>query len=135
MKLVLLSLLLLGLVALAILVGVRESFDDAAAKSSGSASSGSSSPMHVDLAVSVSPTLKNLLAGPNAGMAPQVDTLARNQDILNASMNQQYVQAPSCQQQYPSMQQYPSPQQSQGCPDMSNYVRMDQVPCWNCSLP
>jgi hypothetical protein len=130
MKLVLLSLLLLGLVALAILVGVRESFDDAAAaKSSGSASSGSSSPMHVDLAVSVSPTLKNLLAGPNAGMAPQVDTLARHQDILNASMNQQYVQAPSCQQQYPS------PQQSQGCPDMSNYVRMDQVPCWNCSLP
>ena len=134
MKLVLLSLLLLGLVALAILVGVRESFDDAAAKSSGSGSS--ASPMHVDLALSVSPTLKNLLSGPNAGMAPQVDTLARNQDILNASMNQQYVQAPSCQQQYPSpQQQYPSSQQSQGCPDMSNYVRMDQVPCWNCSLP
>ena len=23
----------------------------------------------------------------------------------------------------------------QECPDMSQYVRLDEVPCWNCSLP
>jgi hypothetical protein len=21
------------------------------------------------------------------------------------------------------------------CPDMSKYIRMDEIPCWNCSLP
>jgi hypothetical protein len=21
------------------------------------------------------------------------------------------------------------------CPDMSKYIRLDEVPCWNCSLP
>jgi hypothetical protein len=21
------------------------------------------------------------------------------------------------------------------CPDMSQYIRMDEVPCWNCTLP
>jgi hypothetical protein len=21
------------------------------------------------------------------------------------------------------------------CPDMSQYIRMDEIPCWNCTLP
>lgn len=22
-----------------------------------------------------------------------------------------------------------------GCPDMSQYIKLDEIPCWNCSLP
>jgi hypothetical protein len=29
----------------------------------------------------------------------------------------------------------PSPSPSINCPDMSKYIRLDEIPCWNCSLP
>ncbi len=29
----------------------------------------------------------------------------------------------------------PAPNQNSGCPDMSQYIRMDEIPCWNCTLP
>ncbi len=29
----------------------------------------------------------------------------------------------------------PEPEPGSNCPDMSQYIRLDEVPCWNCSLP
>jgi len=27
------------------------------------------------------------------------------------------------------------PEECEQCPDMSQYVKLDEIPCWNCSLP
>lgn len=67
-------------------------------------------------------------------MTPQVDTIQRG-----------------LQEQAPDMPPYPSsvgearrplgPGGEQKCPackqcpDMSKYIRMDEIPCWNCTLP
>ena len=57
--------------------------------------------------VVASPALANLIATPLYKPEPvRVNTLARAQE----------VKCPVC-------------------PDMSQYVRLDEVPCWNCSLP
>lgn len=29
----------------------------------------------------------------------------------------------------------PKPAPHSACPDMSQYIRMDEIPCWNCTLP
>ncbi len=29
----------------------------------------------------------------------------------------------------------PEPEPGSNCPDMSQYIRLDEVPCWNCTLP
>ena len=63
-----------------------------------------------------SPVLANLLATSEQARQTkkpqQVDSLGRDRDLQKAS-------CPSC----------PS------CPDMSQYIRLDEVPCWNCALP
>ncbi len=65
----------------------------------------------------VSPVLMNLLATPTPTSDPvQVDTLEREKDIKNAA------ECPKC-------------PKHEECPDMSQYIRLDEIPCWNCSLP
>jgi len=71
-------------------------------------------PIHehfLDAKVEASPALLNLLATPQlASKQPlQVDTLARDQALKH----------PPCPK----------------CPDMSQYIRLDEIPCWNCSVP
>jgi len=67
--------------------------------------------------VKVSPALLNLIATPTVKPeSVQVDTLAREQDLVKAAA------CPKC------------PKQKE-CPDMSQYIRLDEIPCWNCSLP
>jgi len=66
----------------------------------------------------MSPALLNMMAAPAlAEKIPplQVDTLAREKDLKRSTENK----CPSC----------------PVCPDMSQYIKLDEIPCWNCSLP
>ena len=130
MKLVVLSLLLVGLVALAIMMGVREAFDDGSSGTSGA------QPQKVELVMS--PALKSLLGTPQIVQAMnkepvKVDTLERDRDTMNAAercyrmQRQKRKEESDCED---SAEPVPH-----GCPDMSEYIRMDEVPCWNCTLP
>lgn len=72
----------------------------------------------------VSPALANLLATPalvaEQGAVPQVDVLSRDKEIVDATNAS--AKSPAC-------------PKCPKCPDMSQYVRLDEVPCWNCTLP
>jgi hypothetical protein len=133
MKLVVLSLLLVGLFALAIMMGVREAFDDGSSVSSGASGV---QPQKVELVMS--PALKSLLGTPQIVQAMnkepvKVDTLERDRDTMNAAergyrmQRQKRKEESDCEDSAE-----PAPH---GCPDMSEYIRMDEVPCWNCTLP
>jgi len=78
--------------------------------------------------VKVSPTLLNLIATPNMpDKLPQIDTLARDKETLdysNKAVEPKQCPEPKC----------PKPS-CPVCPDMSQYIRLDEIPCWNCSLP
>ncbi len=79
--------------------------------------------------VDVSPALANLLDTPRLvaemnGAAPaQVDALAREKEAVVAANKPAVGNKPHKCPKCPS------------CPDMSKYVRLDEVPCWNCTLP
>lgn len=127
MSILVLSLLLLVLVGIGGLMSKQVS---AAAEYFDNPPSAESSQKVV---VDVSPALANLLDTPRmvaaaaAQPAPQVDVLARDQDAVAAATevdsskklkSKKHV-CPKCPK----------------CPDMSQYVRLDEVPCWNCTLP
>jgi hypothetical protein len=108
MSTLLLSLLLIVLVVMGLQMGARvvERFENAAAAVE---------------PVKLSPALANLLAAGSVGSGAKptaVDTLAREQEIRQA-VEEAMKRCPVCER----------------CPDMSNYIRMDEVPCWNCTLP
>jgi hypothetical protein len=66
----------------------------------------------------VSPALKNLIVPPQPAehKAPlQVDTLERD---LAVQQTGQVGNCPKC----------------PVCPDMSQYIRADEIPCWNCDV-
>jgi hypothetical protein len=74
-------------------------------------------------ATMVSPALGNMLATP-PGPAQQrsaIDALSRDAVVQNASGS-----SSSC-----KMKKKECPV----CPDMSKYVKLDEIPCWNCTLP
>ncbi len=115
MSTLLLSLLLVLLVAIGLLMGTKsavERFEN---------------PTPTEAPVKASPTMANLLATPTVpGPVPQVDTLAREKE----------VQVPVQPQRPPQVQAQKEPCPAcPVCPDMSQYVRLDEVPCWNCTLP
>jgi hypothetical protein len=113
MSIIVLSLLLLILVGLGGLMGKQIS---AAAEYFDNPPPATDSQKVV---IDVSPALANLLDTPRlvaaaeAQPTPQVDVLQRDLSTLN---NSEKKQCPKC-------------------PDMSQYVRLDEVPCWNCTLP
>lgn len=84
-------------------------------------------PMEEVAVLKASPALANLLATPgltvNTPPPVQVDTLARDKALLG---QQQPTQQTQTQTECPKCKE---------CPDMSQYVRLDEVPCWNCTLP
>lgn len=149
MKVLMLSLLLAGLVALALLVGTREYFDSTAA-------SGSSS-MPVQVELTMSPALRSLMETPRIVAAsdktpPQVDAMARDRDALIAAeradqmreRRRKYSQEDSDEGGFDTLMttdrrhrrpHRPEEPDHGDCPDMSKYIRYDEVPCWNCSLP
>ena len=72
-----------------------------------------------EVKLDVSPALASLLTthGENerSKSIPQVSHLKRDLEIADA----QHEDCPKC----------------KACPDMSQYIRMDEIPCWNCTLP
>lgn len=112
MSTLLLSLLLILLVSLGLMMkpGRMERFVGSGA-----------GPMEDVAVLKASPALANLLATPglivNTPPPVQVDTLARDKALLGPTGTQH--KQTECEK----------------CPDMSQYVRLDEVPCWNCTLP
>jgi hypothetical protein len=78
-------------------------------------------------ATMVSPALGNMLAIPPgpAQQRPAIDALSRDTVVQNASGSGS-GSGSSC-----KMKKKECPV----CPDMSKYVKLDEVPCWNCTLP
>jgi len=72
------------------------------------------------VSVPVSPTLVNLMTPTQRPEPVRVNTLARAQEVCqNRPHYKTQSKCPKCPQ----------------CPDMSQYIRLDEIPCWNCSLP
>jgi hypothetical protein len=113
MSTLLLSLLLIVLIALGLVMGhkVKETFE------------GSVPP------AAVAPTANASIAIPAVVTMtpPQVDTIQRGLQEQQASDTRKPLgpggeekhRCPDCPR----------------CPDMSKYIRMDEIPCWNCTLP
>lgn len=118
MSTLLLSLLLLVLIAVGLIMGrkVAEQFENP----------------EPPTAPQMSPALVNLLGTPALAAAqkpvPQVDTLARDQEAVAAANSVAHPAPAPC----PKCKECPK---CEKCPDMSQYVRLDEVPCWNCTLP
>ena len=94
--------------------------------------------------VEVSPALANLLDTPNLvakmnGTAPaQVDPLKREQEVIAAaSQNDDGSDDDDDDNYRPKRKRTRKSKcpKCPRCPDMSQYVRLDEVPCWNCTLP
>jgi hypothetical protein len=121
MSLLILSLLLLLLVGLGLLMGrkaIHEMF---------------ANPAVAPATVQVSPTLANLVSGtPKEGPPAQPNPLAREQEVVAAA--NAAGTAPKC-SICPACPSCPTCEKCEKCEDMSKYIRMDEVPCWNCTLP
>jgi len=106
-----LSILLLCLLAIGLVMGRRENFENP-----------------TKTATMVSPTLANLLGTPRIGEEKyklnepvHVDTLKREVEAVAAAD----AAEPSCPPPCPKCKT---------CPDMTQYIRKDEIPCWNCTL-
>lgn len=125
MRTLVLSLLLIVLITMGLVMGkkVKETFEDVSAPTQVAS--------HIP---SPTPTSMESIAIPVVlTMTPQVDTIQRG-------LQEQAPDMP------PSVGETrrplgPGGEQRQGCPacprcpDMSKYIRMDEIPCWNCTLP
>ncbi len=95
--------------------------------------------MEIDV-MEVSPALANLLNTPNIvaqmnGTAPpQVDPLKREQEAI-AAASQDDDDDDDDYRPKRTRTRKPKCPKCPKCPDMSQYVRLDEVPCWNCTLP
>ena len=131
MSTLILSLLLLVLISVGLLMGakVTERFEN---------------PENPELqaTVIVSPALKNMmLSSVQAPAIPEQTELSREQDLQNAR-NTGHILGPSGKELGPRSHPMPKPEPTPSgcpvcptCPDMSQYIRLDEVPCWNCTLP
>jgi hypothetical protein len=113
MSALLLSLLLIVLIAIGLIMGhkVKETFENmSAADAVATPTLGEAS------------TISAPLATP-----PQVDVLQRG--LQEQQTETRHPLGPGGEQKKPDC---PVCKQ---CPDMSKYIRMDEIPCWNCTLP
>jgi len=94
----------------------------------------------------MSPALANMLSTPNMiektntkpniKPKPKVNTLARGATVQNATKKQVPYKVPQGMAHNAAKQKMKDKcPKCPVCPDMSQYVRLDEVPCWNCSLP
>ncbi len=81
--------------------------------------------------IAVSPTMANIIKTPaiitSTTGTVNVDSLMRDVDAKEAVTKSETTD----ESKYPESK---CPK-CEVCPDMSQYVRLDEVPCWNCSLP
>ena len=131
MSTLILSLLLLVLIAVGLLMGakVTERFENP---------ENSENP-ELQATVIVSPALKNMmLSSVQAPAIPGQTELSREQDLQNARNAGGYKPTPKPKPDPIPMPPAPAPPGCPvcpTCPDMSQYIRLDEVPCWNCTLP
>lgn len=74
-------------------------------------------------------TAKNVLSMPDMTLSEKkstIDALSRDKVLQNATSNEEksVKRKMKC-----------NKKKCPVCPDMSKYIRLDEVPCWNCSLP
>jgi hypothetical protein len=85
----------------------------------------------------MSPALANMIATPlfvaELKPVPNVDKLARDKDAADAANAASLKAERECPQH--ECPKCPDCKKCPECPDMSKYIRMDEVPCWNCTLP
>lgn len=122
MRSIVLSLLLIVLIAMGLVMGkkVKETFEDAPATIVTPLTPDSSLNSVGGIAIPVVLT-----------MTPQVDTIQRGlqeqaPDMPPSVRETRRPLGPGGEQKCPVCKQ---------CPDMSKYIRMDEIPCWNCTLP
>lgn len=81
----------------------------------------------------ISPALSSLLLSmpdtTQANKKTNVDALSRDDVLQKATTKKIVVEKPKKKKVTRNKKGCPV------CPDMSKYVRLDEVPCWNCSLP
>lgn len=108
MSTILLSLLLVVLIALGLAMGKRavEQFTDGGSQEQQQQQS--TTKVEIDMSPAMANAIRDAAAvAAGANKAPvTVDTLKREREGRAAA-----------------------------CPDMSKYIRMDEIPCWNCTLP
>jgi hypothetical protein len=90
----------------------------------------------------MSPALANMLSTPNMiektkpNTKPKVNTLARGATVQNATKKQVPYKVPQGMAHNAAKKKMKDKcPKCPVCPDMSQYVKLDEVPCWNCSLP
>lgn len=133
MSTLLLSLLLIILVALGLAMGAQtvERFENADTV--------------MVTPTMVSPTMKNLLTGSQMAPPPAsvtMDPLKRDLELIEVR-DVTLIETAQTQGQSQGQSQEQTQAQARpatcppcpSCPDMSQYIRMDEVPCWNCTLP
>ena len=101
-------------------------------------------------AVALSPTLHNLLGTPAPAPAPAPPVLqttnadnTNHKKPVNVDALAHAVDGACADSKKPSPPPKPLPPvpptpscpSCPVCPDMSQYIRMDEIPCWNCTLP
>jgi Na+-transporting methylmalonyl-CoA/oxaloacetate decarboxylase gamma subunit len=128
MRALVLSILVIVLIAIGLVMSkkVKETFEDMQTPST---------------PPSQAPYPNALPQAPNASIAipavvtmtPQVDTIQRglqeqapDMPTAGAVSETRRPLGPGGEQRCPPCKQ---------CPDMSKYIRMDEIPCWNCTLP
>jgi hypothetical protein len=83
----------------------------------------------------MSPALANLVIGTPTDLTKppaQPDALGRDQDtVAAANAVSSTPKCPAC----PACPSCPTCPKCPKCEDMSQYIRLDEVPCWNCTLP
>jgi len=84
----------------------------------------------------MSPALANLLATPaliaETSKPVNVDALKRDQDVAAAADAATKKAETTCpRHECPKCEEC---KKCAECPDMSKYIRIDEVPCWNCNL-
>ena len=122
MSTLLLSLLLVFLIAVGMIMGrgLAERFEN---------------PPATEVKLDVSPALAALIATDKemaqAKAIPQVSQLKRDLEIADAQQDG----CPDCERRRSRGDSEQRCPKCKECPDMSQYIRMDEIPCWNCTLP
>lgn len=116
MSAILLSLLLIVLIAMGLVMGkkVKETFEDAPPQAPNASPQAPNASIAIPAVVTMTP--------------PQVDTIQRGlqEQVASSDSETRRMLGPGGEQKKPACPV---------CPDMSKYIRMDEIPCWNCTLP
>jgi hypothetical protein len=145
MNTLLLSLLLLVLIAIGLVMGrqITEGF----------------APLGEKQEITASPALANMLKTDIATETKKVDSLKRELDLLHAMASAPATEEKKTKKSKKSKKSYDDYEEEDEddyegdendykrrrpqhrcpdcprCPDMSQYIKMDEIPCWNCTLP